>query len=113
MQPDNRLDHELSAPAHRSLLCPCSESPAGGTLHEVPKDPVTSENAECGVFVFVQRYAARSGRMSGSVDELWTGSWGIGAGEAGKRTSPLDRAPRAWDGQVPLQPARQPMSLIS
>jgi hypothetical protein len=38
MQPDNRLDHELSAPAHRSLLCPCSESPAGGTR------PRTSRN---------------------------------------------------------------------
>ncbi|MGW9032511.1 hypothetical protein ACWGQ5_52890, partial [Streptomyces sp. NPDC055722] len=45
-------------------------NPAGGTLHEVPKDPVTSGNAEYGVFVFVQRYAAGSGPMSGSVDEL-------------------------------------------
>ncbi|GLX51755.1 hypothetical protein Shyhy01_47050 [Streptomyces hygroscopicus subsp. hygroscopicus] len=43
-------------------------NPAGGTQHEVPKDPVTSGNAEAGVFAFVQAYAARSGRMSGSVD---------------------------------------------
>jgi hypothetical protein len=40
----------------------------------VPEDPVTSGNAEYGVFVFVQAYAAWGGRMSGSVDEAWTGS---------------------------------------
>jgi hypothetical protein len=40
----------------------------------VPKDPVTSGNAEAGVFLRVQAYAARSGRMSGSVDYSWTGS---------------------------------------
>jgi len=27
--------------------------------------------------VYVQAYAARSGHMSGSVDEAWTGSWSI------------------------------------
>jgi hypothetical protein len=63
-------------------------NPAGGTLYEVPKDPVTSGNAEAGVFVFVQPSAARSGRMSGSVDELWTGSWSIAAGHL----APRDRA---------------------
>jgi hypothetical protein len=40
----------------------------------VPKDPVTSGNAEAGVFAYVQVCAAQSGRMSGSVDEAWTGS---------------------------------------
>ena len=29
-------------------------NPAGGTLYEVPKDPVTSGNAEAGVFAYVQ-----------------------------------------------------------
>lgn len=29
-------------------------NPAGGTLHEVPKDPVTSGNAEAGVFAYVR-----------------------------------------------------------
>ncbi|GHA59072.1 hypothetical protein GCM10010330_08750 [Streptomyces tendae] len=47
----------------------------------MPKDPVTSGNAEAGVFAYVQAYAARSGRVSGSVDEAWTGSWSIAAGE--------------------------------
>lgn len=50
-------------------------------MKKVPKDPVTSGNAEAGVFAYVQACAARSGRMSGSVDEAWTGSWGIAAGE--------------------------------
>jgi hypothetical protein len=50
-------------------------------LHEVPKDPVTSGNAEAGVFACVQAYAAWSDRMPESVDEAWTGSWGIAAGE--------------------------------
>jgi len=54
-------------------------NPAGGTLHEVPKDPVTSGNAAVGVFAYVQACAARSGRMSESVDEAWTGSWSIAA----------------------------------
>ena len=49
-------------------------NPAGGTLYEVPIDPVTSGNAAVGVFVFVQTRAAGSSRMSGSVDEAWTGS---------------------------------------
>jgi len=40
-------------------------NPAGGTLYKVPKDPVTSGNAEAGVFAYVQLYAAPSGRMSG------------------------------------------------
>lgn len=57
-------------------------NPAGGTLHEVPKDPGISGNAEAGVFAFVQACAARSGRMSGSVDEAWMGSWSIAAGGA-------------------------------
>jgi hypothetical protein len=58
----------------------------------VPKDPVTSGNAEAGVFVFVQAYVAQSGRMSGSVDYSWTGSCGIGAGHARKRRRPRDRS---------------------
>ncbi|WP_461025404.1 hypothetical protein, partial [Streptomyces heilongjiangensis] len=36
----------------------------------MPKDPVTSGNAEAGVFVFVQACVARSGCMSGVVDAL-------------------------------------------
>jgi hypothetical protein len=56
----------------------------------VPKDPVTSGNAEAGVFAYVQAYAAQSGRMSGVVDEAWTGSWGIAADEAPwSRVEPL------------------------
>jgi hypothetical protein len=47
----------------------------------VPKDPVTSGNAEAGVFAYVQPDAARSGSMSRSVDEAWTGSWSIAAGD--------------------------------
>jgi hypothetical protein len=54
----------------------------------VPKDPVTSGNAGAGVFAYVQACAARSGRMSGSVDEAWTGSWGIAAGEVSEKTKP-------------------------
>jgi hypothetical protein len=50
-------------------------------LYEVPKDPVTSGNAENGVFAYVQPDAARSRCMSGSVDVLWTGSWSIPAGD--------------------------------
>lgn len=49
-------------------------NPAGGTPYEVPKDPVTSGNAEAGVFAYVQADTARSGSMTGSVDYLWTGS---------------------------------------
>lgn len=45
-----------------------------GTPYEVPKDPVTSGNAEAGVFAYVQADAARGGSMSVSVDEAWTGS---------------------------------------
>ncbi|GAA2876040.1 hypothetical protein GCM10010524_04320 [Streptomyces mexicanus] len=63
-------------------------NPAGGTLCKCVKDPVTSGNAEYGVFVFVQACAARSGRMSGSVDETWTGSWSIAAGEVPEKAKP-------------------------
>lgn len=35
-------------------------NPAGGTSHEVPKDPAISESAEDGVFAYAQAYAARS-----------------------------------------------------
>jgi hypothetical protein len=64
-------------------------------LCEVSKDPVTSGNAEAGVFAYVQAYAARSGRMPGSVDEAWTGSWGIVAGKALKGRGP-------WTGRRSL-----------
>jgi hypothetical protein len=47
----------------------------------VPKDPVTSGNAEAGVFAYVQAYAGRSGRMPGSVDYSWTESWDISPGQ--------------------------------
>ncbi|BBC93663.1 hypothetical protein SRO_2487 [Streptomyces rochei] len=56
-------------------------NPAGGTVVKVPKDPDISGNAEAGVFAYMQACAARSGRMPGSVDEAWTGSWSIAAGE--------------------------------
>lgn len=46
--------------------------------------------------------------MSGSVDELWTGSWSISADEARIPTRHLSQG-----GQALLQLARQPMSLIS
>jgi hypothetical protein len=36
----------------------------------VPKDPVTSGNAEAGVFAYVQACATRSRRMSGSLDGI-------------------------------------------
>ena len=49
-------------------------NPAGGTLSEVPKGPATSANAESGVFAYVQACAARSGRMTGAMDEVWAGS---------------------------------------
>ncbi|GGJ48384.1 hypothetical protein GCM10010121_069400 [Streptomyces brasiliensis] len=61
-------------PDRRFSLFPCPASSAGGTLHEVPKDPVTSGNAEAGVFVYVQPYAALSGPGTG----LWTVSSGSG-----------------------------------
>ncbi len=35
-------------------------NPAGGTLQKVPKDPANSENAEDGVFAYVQADAAES-----------------------------------------------------
>jgi hypothetical protein len=55
----------------------------------VPKDPVTSGNAENGVFAYVQACAARSGRMSRLVDYSWTGSWGIVPGQPqGFRSAP-------------------------
>ncbi len=44
-------------------------NPAGGTLCKCAQDPVTSGNTESGVFA----YAARSGHMSGAVNEAWTG----------------------------------------
>lgn len=57
-------------------------NPAGGTQHEVPKGPITSGDAEAGVFTYVQACAAWSGCTSGSEDEAWTGSWGVVAGGA-------------------------------
>jgi hypothetical protein len=61
--------------SHEASGAVCAGSnPAGGTQHEVPKDPVTSGNAEAGVFLLVQACVARSGRMSGFVDEAWVGS---------------------------------------
>lgn len=59
-------------------------NPAGGTSKKVPKDPVTSGNAEAGVFAYVQPYAARSGRMPGSVDYSWTESRSVCAGQPGE-----------------------------
>ncbi|MDQ0578099.1 hypothetical protein QF030_000277 [Streptomyces rishiriensis] len=59
-------------------------NPAGGTLHEVPKDPATSAFAEDEVLAYVQADAARSCPMSRSVDEAWTGSWSIAAGDVPK-----------------------------
>src|SRR5262245_30950072 len=41
---------------HSGAVC-AGSNPAGGTQHEVPKDPVTSGNAEAGVFAFVPAYA--------------------------------------------------------
>jgi hypothetical protein len=77
----------------------------------VPKDPVTSGNAEAGVFAYVQACAARSGRMSGSVDEAWTGSWSIAAGQARKRTRPPGKdAESRTQSRVPLQPQPRPVS---
>ncbi len=40
-------------------------NPAGGTLHEVPKDPAISAVAENGVFAYVQPYAGVRGRDLG------------------------------------------------
>ncbi|GGS92358.1 hypothetical protein GCM10010254_10340 [Streptomyces chromofuscus] len=57
-------------------------NPAGGTSDEVPKDPAISENAEDGVFAYAQTHAAASGPMSESVDELWTASRYIAAGQS-------------------------------
>ena len=56
-------------------------NPAGGTLHEVPEDPVISGNAGNGVFAYVQACAAESWPGSESADGPWRGSWGIVAGE--------------------------------
>jgi hypothetical protein len=36
----------------------------------VPKDPVTSGNAEAGVFLYVQAYAALSGPRTGPADYI-------------------------------------------
>lgn len=69
-----RLDDQLQAAEQRFRPPPRSESPAGGTLYEVPIDPVTSGKTEAGVFVYMQACAAGSGRKSVSVDEAWTGS---------------------------------------
>ncbi|BDD74822.1 hypothetical protein GCM10023177_54120 [Streptomyces violaceoruber] len=71
--PQVRGDATRNRHNHSGAVC-AGSNPAGGTPCEVPKDPVTSGNAEAGVFVYVQACAARSGRMSGSVDEAWTGS---------------------------------------
>lgn len=71
-------------------------------MKKVPKDPAISENAEDGVFAYVQADAARSGRMSGSVDEAWTGSWDIAAGEVRERvrTRTTARRPHPDDGHA-------------
>lgn len=45
-----------------------------GHLELGAQGPVTSGNAEAGVFAYVQEDAARSRSMSGSMDEAWTGS---------------------------------------
>ena len=39
-------------------------NPAGGTLYEVPKDPVISGNAVCGVFAYAQPVAAGCSSMT-------------------------------------------------
>ncbi|SDN77855.1 hypothetical protein SAMN05444921_14015 [Streptomyces wuyuanensis] len=67
----------------------------------MPKDPATSENAEDGVFAYVQAYAARSGPMSGSVDEAWTGSWGHR-----RRWAPGSGRPRVSATRCPQAPHR-------
>ena len=63
-------------------------NPAGGTSQEVPIDPVISGDAECGVLLFVQPCAGLSRRMSRSVDEAWTGSRGVAAGEVWESAGP-------------------------
>jgi hypothetical protein len=40
----------------------------------VPKDPVTSRNAEAGVFAYVQPDVALSNPRTRAVDYSWTGS---------------------------------------
>jgi hypothetical protein len=73
----------------------------------VPKDPVTSGNAEAGVFAYVQAYAARGGSMSRSVDEAWTGSWSITAGEQASATPSVrlrEARPKASDARSPSNP---------
>ncbi|CBG70044.1 conserved hypothetical protein (fragment) [Streptomyces scabiei 87.22] len=44
-------------------------NPAGGTLHEVPKDPAISAFAENGVFAYVQPCAGVRGRVVGGILE--------------------------------------------
>ena len=41
------------SPLASGAVC-AGSNPAGGTLYEVPKDPVTSGKAEAGVFAYVQ-----------------------------------------------------------
>jgi hypothetical protein len=52
-------------------------NPAGGTLYEVPKDPVTSGNAEAGVFAYVSRVPQRGRIASGGypVCQWCAGGW--------------------------------------
>ncbi|GAA1254260.1 hypothetical protein GCM10009579_10260 [Streptomyces javensis] len=58
-----RLDHQLAA--HQWLgMSPFAESPAGGTLNEVPADPATSPEAECGVFLYAHPDAVRRSPMT-------------------------------------------------
>ncbi|RPF36236.1 hypothetical protein EDD92_6271 [Streptomyces sp. TLI_185] len=71
MQVKAGLGRTLGMPS--GAVC-AGSNPAGGTLYEVPKDPVTSGTAEAGVFAYVQSYATLSGPMSDSVDYLWTRS---------------------------------------
>jgi hypothetical protein len=44
---------------HSGAVC-AGSNPAGGTLDQVPKDPVTSGNAEAGVLAYVQTYSKAS-----------------------------------------------------
>ncbi len=64
MQRYNPLDHQLPAPDRRFPPFLCPASPAGGTLYEVPKDPVISGNAVVGVFACVQPVAAGCSSMT-------------------------------------------------
>ncbi|GGY88543.1 hypothetical protein GCM10010365_03250 [Streptomyces poonensis] len=55
----------MGSRTHLASGAVCAGSnPAGGTLHEVPKDPVTSGNAEAGVFAYVRAGATESTSMA-------------------------------------------------